>query len=172
MSTDFTLRGDPNVGASQADYEARFTASMRARDLQTQLNRMVGAINDLDGQIDGLLESIEGKELSNEGEIRGKAGEAQDALETLGAEVRRPPGSMGYRDWPRLIEQLRFVVRGIEGPQARPTDGQLEVLTEVEAAAAERAEELTAIVNGLIAELNALLEDAPKILTDWRRMIS
>jgi glycine cleavage system H lipoate-binding protein len=79
---------------------------------------------------------------------------------------------MNYRDWPRLVEQLRFVVRGIEGPQARPTEGQLEVLAEVEVAAAERAAELTAIVNGLIAELNTLLEDSPKILTDWRRLIS
>ncbi|MCH8153803.1 MAG: hypothetical protein IH786_00820 [Proteobacteria bacterium] len=31
---------------------------MRARDLQSQLNAMVGTIVDLNGQIDGLLESI------------------------------------------------------------------------------------------------------------------
>jgi hypothetical protein len=172
MSTTFELRGDPNVTASQADYEARFAAAMRARELETRLNRMVGTITDLDGQIDGLLESIEGKGLSNEDQIRDTAGEAKDALGTLGAEVRRPPGSMGYRDWPRLVEQLRFVSRGIQGPQARPTEGQVEVLTEVEAAAAQRAAELTEIINGVIAELNALLEDAPKIMTDWRRAIS
>jgi photosystem II stability/assembly factor-like uncharacterized protein len=172
FSTDFTLRGDPNVAASQADYEARFVAAMRARELQSELNRMVGTIVDLNGQIDGLVESIDGKELSNEADIRQVASRAQSALTTLEAEVRRPEGSMNYRDWPRLVEQLRFVVRGIEGPQARPTEGQLEVLAEVEVAAAERAAELTAIVNGLIAELNTLLEDSPKILTDWRRLIS
>jgi photosystem II stability/assembly factor-like uncharacterized protein len=172
FSTEFTLRGDPNVAASQADYQARFVAAMRARELQSELNRMVGTIVDLNGQIDGLVESIDGKELSNDADIRQVAGQAQSALTTLEAEVRRPEGSMNYRDWPRLVEQLRFVVRGIEGPQARPTEGQLEVLAEVEVAAAERADELTAIVNGLIAELNALLEDSPKILTDWRRLIS
>ena len=48
----------------------------------------------------------------------------------------------------------------------------MEVLTEVEAAAARRAEELSGIVLGVIAELNDLLADAPKILTDWRRTIS
>ncbi len=171
-STAFRLRGDPNVNASQADYVARHEAAMRARDLQSRMNRMVGAMVDMTGQIDGLMESITGKDLTNEVEIRRVGGEARTALVELEAEVRRPAGSMSYRDWPRLVEQLRFVVRGIEGPQARPTEGQLEVLGEVEAAAAERAQELSGIVNGLIAELNDLLADSPKILTDWRRLIS
>jgi hypothetical protein len=159
------------VTASQADYQERFTAAMRARDLQSQLNAMVGTIVDLNGQIDGLLESIDGKDLANESEIQSTASEAQEKLTTLEAEVRRPAGSMGYRDWPRLIEQLRTVARQIQGPQARPTEGQMRVLTEVEAAAAERAQELSVIVDGVIADLNRLLQDAPKILTDWRRVV-
>ncbi len=172
MSKDFQLRGDPNVAASQAVYEERFTAAMRARDLETQLNRMVGTILDLDGQIDGLLESIEGKNLSNEEQVRTVAGDAQGQLTAVGSEVRRPPGSMSYRDWPRLIEQLRNISRAVSGPQARPTVGQMEVLTEIEAGAAQRAQELSVIVNGVIADLNELLEDAPKIITNWRRAIS
>jgi photosystem II stability/assembly factor-like uncharacterized protein len=172
LSGDFQLRGDPNVGASQAVYTERFAAAMRARDLETRLNQMVGTIIDLNGQIGGLLDDIDGKGLANEAQIRETAGTAQDQLTTLEAEVRRPPGSMGYRDWPRVIEQLRTVARGFGTPQARPTVGQMEVLTEVEAAAAQRAEELSAIVNGVIADLNELLADAPKILTDWRRTIS
>ena len=168
VSTTFEVRGDPTVSASQADYEARFTAAMRARDLESQLNAMVGTIGDIDEQIDGLLESIDGKGLSNEGLIRQTAGEADEKLTTLSAELRRPPGSMNYRDWPRLIEQLRFVARGIQGAQARPTEGQLEVLSEIEVAAAERAQELSDIVDGVIAELNRLLEGAPKIITDWQ----
>jgi hypothetical protein len=132
---------------------------------------MVGTMVDLNGQIDGLLESIGGKDLTNEAEIRSTAGEAQEKLTTLEAEVRRPAGSMGYRDWPRLIEQLRTVARQIQGPQARPTEGQLVVLNEVEAAAAQRAQELSVIVDGVITDLNRLLQDAPKILTDWRRVV-
>jgi hypothetical protein len=168
LSTTFQLRGDPNVAASQADYEARFTAAVRARDLENQLNQMVGTITDLDGQLDGLLESIKGKGLANEDQIRRTAGDADGKLTTLSNELRRPEGGMGYRDWPRLIEQLRFVSRGLQGAQARPTDGQLEVLTEVEAATARRAQELSDIVDGVIADLNRLLEDAPKIVTNWQ----
>jgi hypothetical protein len=63
------------------------------------------------------------------------------------------------------------VARQIQGPQARPTEGQLVVLNEVEAAAAQRAQELSVIVDGVITDLNRLLQDAPKILTDWRRVV-
>jgi len=171
-STTFQLRGDPNVDATQADYVARYDAAVRARDLQTRMNRMVGAMGDVNAQIDGLLEAVEGKDVANEAQIRETAALAKEALNTLEAEVRRPEGSMNYRDWPRLAEQLRFVVRGIEGAQARPTEGQLEVLTEVETAAAERAQELDGIMNGLVDDLNGLLDDAPRIMTDWRRVIS
>ena len=169
LSGSFELSGDPNVAASQADYRARFTAAMRARDLQSELNRMAGTIGDLNGQVDGLLESIAGKDLANAAEIRATAGQAHEALGSLDNQVRRPQGAMGYRDWPRLIEQLRNVARGLQGPQAKPTEGQLQVLGEVETAAAQRAQELSDIVNGVIADLNALLADAPKIITDWRR---
>ena len=171
LSKDFQLRGDPNVAASQAVYDERFTAAMRARDLETQLNEMMGTIIDLDGQIDGLLESIEVKDLSNEEQVRSVADDAQSQLTAVSSEVRRPPGSMGYRDWPRLIEQLRNISRAVSGPQARPTVGQMDVLTEIEAGAAQRAEELSGIVNGVIADLNDLLEDAPKIITNWRRVV-
>ena len=150
----------------------RAVTGIAAQSQQEAPGRVRRAEEAAGGQIGGLLESIDGKGLSNEDQIRTTAGQAQDQLATLSNEVRRPPDGMGYRDWPRIIEQLRFVSRGINGPQARPTEGQLDVLTEVEAAAAQRAEELSTIVNGVIADLNELLADAPKILTDWRRTIS
>ena len=167
-STTFTLRGDPNVAASVADYEERFAAALRARDLQSQLNQMVGTINDLNTQLDDLVGSLDGKGLTNEDQIKETAGTAQEQLTAVRDELRRPPQAMSYRDWPRLVEQLRFVSRGIQGAQARPTEGQVRVLTEIEAAAQQRAQELSGIVNGVIADLNRLLEDAPKILTNWR----
>ncbi len=169
LSTAFEVRGDPNVQATAADYAARLEASRRAADLQERLDDMISAMRDLNGQIEGTLDAIEGKGLPNERSIRETAGAATDRLAALSDEVTRPPDGMGYRDWPRLAEQLRFVARGINGAQARPTRGQLEVLELVEQATEERAAELAEIIDTVISELNRLLEDQPKILTEWRR---
>jgi photosystem II stability/assembly factor-like uncharacterized protein len=168
QSTQFQLRGDPNVKASQADYDARFVAAMRARDLQSQLADMINAMSDIAGQVDGAVAGIEGKDVPNAAAIRAKAGEAKQKLGALDNEVQRPPQGMGYRDWPRLLDQLRFVAGGISGPQARPTAGQLEVLAEVERATQGRSAELTEIINTTIGELNRLLQGQPKILTNWQ----
>lgn len=169
LSKSFELRGDPTVEASQADYDARLAAAMRARDLQSDINHMVSTLIDLDGQVDGLLESIEGKGLANEDAVRAKAGEAQSRMDVLENELRRPPPRMGYRQWPRLAEQIGRLVRDMNGAQARPTEGQIEVLSEIEVQAQIRADELTTLINTTIAELNDLLGDAPQILSDWRR---
>ncbi len=174
LTTTFELRGDPNVNATQADYDARFAASRRALALQSQLNEMIAATRDLTEQVDHTLSAIEGKDVPNATSIRETAATAKDQLADLSNETNRPPDGMGYRDWPRLAEQLRFVAGGINGAQARPTAGQVEVLTLVEQATAQRATELTAIINGSIAELNRLLQDQPKIMTSFgtRRVIS
>ncbi len=169
LSKEFELRGDPNVQASQADYEARLAAALQARDLESRINEMVNTLIDLDEQVDGLVSSIDGKGLSNEGAIRSKAGEAQQQMEDLENELRRPLPRMGYRQWPRLSEQISRLARGMNSAQARPTDGQLEVLQDIEVQAEQRADELTTLINTTIVELNELLGDAPKIMSEWRR---
>jgi hypothetical protein len=173
-STRFTMRGDPNVGAAIADYEARYAAAVRGYELQSRIVAMARAIEDIDGQVEAVVESARGSAAADAAAIRTVGERALDRLADLIDQVQRPPEGMNYRDWPRLAEQLGFVLRGITGAQARPTAGQLEVLTTVEQGTSERAAELGEIINTDIAELNRLLRDRPKVFTSWQpgRIIS
>ena len=60
---------------------------MRARDLETQLNQVIGTIVDLEGQVDGLLESIDGKNLSNETQVRNTAGQLEVLTEAESSQI-------------------------------------------------------------------------------------
>ena len=71
---------------------------------------------------------------------------------------------MGYRIYPRLSEQLSFAARGITQAQARPTEGQLQVLMEVEEEIRQRERALQAIIDGPVASLNRLLQGRGRIL--------
>ncbi len=168
LSTDFRLRGDPNAAVSQADYQARFAAAHRALEIQVRLNEMLATIADLNEQIDNTLTAIEGKSVPNAEAIRAAAATAEEQLQALSDQTSRPPDGMGYRHWPRLVEQLRFVAGGINGAQARPTQGQLEVLDLIERSTRERATQLSGIVNGPVADLNRVLQGRSRILTSWR----
>ncbi len=168
LSTDFRLRGDPNAAVSQADYQARFAAARRALEIQVRLNEMLATIAELNEQIDHTLAAIDGKNVPNEEAIQAAAATAKDQLHALSDQTSRPPDGMGYRHWPRLVEQLRFVAGGINSAQARPTQGQLEVLDLIERSTRERATQLSGIVNGPVADLNGLLQGRSRILTSWR----
>ncbi len=125
---------------------------------------MIGTVTDLQTQIEGLQESLRGKDVPNAAEIRRQAEETLDQLDAVGSELRRPPGGMGYRDYPRLSEQLPSASRGFTGIQARPTDGQLQVIEEVAVAIDAKALELRAVIDGAVADLNSLLQGQARIL--------
>jgi hypothetical protein len=164
LSRSFQVRGDPEVTSTPADYRARTEAALQGREMETRLNRMIGTIMDLQAQLTGLEETLQGKNLPGQAQILSGIASAEEALDALDNDLRRPPPRMGYRQYPRLAEQLSFVTRGIAQAQARPTEGQLQVLGEVEGEIREAEGRLQSIVSGPISELNRLLQGRDRIL--------
>jgi hypothetical protein len=66
-----------------------------------------------------------------------------------------------------LSEELRSLNGNILSAQARPTEGQLVVLGELDQEASERINELNEIISTTISELNELLVTFPKIMIGW-----
>jgi len=163
-SKPFELRGDPDVALPLADYQAQFDAAMKARDLMVAAGELVSAADSLMEQIDALEMQVRRANVTNLDQILEQAGSAKARLETLLDKLRRPAPAMGYRQFPRLVEEIRYVAGNITGAQARPTDGQTTVLRELEHDAQERTEELRQIVDTDIAALNRLTGDLPKVM--------
>lgn len=169
MSREFQVRGDPAVQSTPADYQARTAAAFRGQQIQARLDGVIAQVADLRSQIEALLEGIRGKDVANAGEIRQAAEDALGRLRALDEQtLQRPPPRMGYRQYPRLAEQLSFVTRGIAQAQARPTDGQIQVLGEIEEGVTAAEHELQVIVEGPVAALNRLLGGQPRILVGRR----
>jgi len=166
-SKDFRVRGDPEVKIPQDAYEARTQAALRARDTESRLNAMIGALVGMRTQISSLQESVRREDPENGTGVLQQASEAIEAINALEDQLRRPPPRMGYRQWPRLSEQLSFVARGIAQAQARPTVGQLQVLGEIEEALEARAVDLQGLIDGPVAALNRLLEGQPAVRSGW-----
>ncbi len=167
ITKEFRFRGDPAVSISPDDYRARTDAALRGREIETRLNGMIGALVTMRSQIEDLLAAMEGKDLPGEAGIREEAKTAIQGIDELEDQLRRPPPRMGYRQWPRLAEQLSFVTRGIAQAQARPTEGQLQVMDEIEEALEARAADLRNLIDGPVAALNRLLEGQPAVWSGW-----
>jgi len=163
-SKTFELRGDPDVGLSMDDYRAQFEAGRKARELMASVGELTATADSLLEQVGQVEEQARRARLNNLDQILEQTGSAKAELETLLDKLRRPAPAMGYRQYPRLTEELRTLSGYILGPQAKPTAGQLTVLSELESDAAERTRELTTIIDGAIATLNRMLGDQPKVM--------
>ena len=169
LSKSFSVRGDPAVESSQADYEARTEAALRGREIQSRLNGMIGTVVDLRSQLSAVADALRTKDIPDKVQILDGIRDAGEALEEMENKLRRPPPRMGYRQYPRLSEQLSFATRGITQAQARPTEGQLQVMMEVGDAIEAAAGELQGIIDGPIAAVNRALDGRARILVGGSR---
>ena len=78
--------------------------------------------------------------------------------------MQRPPPQMSYRQYPRLSDEISRLMRSVAGAQARPTEAQMTVVSELRAELGERRAELQAIINGAIRELNDMLGNLPAVV--------
>lgn len=162
-STTVELRGDPDVNLSMTDYQAQFDAAKKARDLSVVVQRLVVTVDDLTQQVTAVEAQMRRANPPTLAQILESTGTALSQLRDLRNKLQRPAGAMNYRDYPRLIEQVRSVLGDITGAQARPTSGLLTALAELEGEQVQRARDLAAIVDTSIASLNRMLADFPKI---------
>ena len=169
QSRTFELRGDPDVDLPMADYQAQYDAAVKARDLMIEAGRLVSTSDDLLNQIDMVEDQVRRARMPNADQILEQTGSAKGQLEDLLNKLRRPQPAMNYRVYPRLVEEIRTVLGGITGGQARPTSGLLTVLGELEGDAAARAKELSTIVDTSIGTLNKMLGDMPKVVVPGGR---
>ena len=170
-SRSFQVRGDPRVEMTNAQYQAQFEVVLALRDLTSGINRSIGTAESVMKQLDDLAGTLSGAgdDASLVGEIRAAREEVQGVSD---AYLRRPPPRMGYRQRPRVSEELRSLMGAIGNVQAPPTQPQLARLEQIRGEAQEAMDALQRVLDTTIRELNEKLGDRPHIMTGQPRIIS
>jgi hypothetical protein len=92
-----------------------------------------------------------------------KAG-LQRIAELRDAKVVRPLPGLGYRQFPRLREELQSLSGAINGAAARPTAGQVLRLNELKGETTQIVGEVDATLNTVIRDVNAKIAGKPFII--------
>jgi len=135
-STPLQVRGDPRMEMPMAHYQAWHDTSQALVDLSTKTNRMLDRVHKLQGRLASLEETIEDAGLDDTEAVSEKVESAKDQLKQLDNKLQRPPPRMNYRQYPRLGDEVGRLMSGIVGVQARPTEAQVTVLSELQSEAA------------------------------------
>jgi hypothetical protein len=173
---------DPRYDIAHADLVAQLGTGTELRELTTRVNAVVSETNDLLRQLEALHVQLAGDSTRTSRLASANARATPQALAAIDSATRelrhfrdsvltRPAPVMGYRQYPRLAEEVNtvsgMVWRGISPPTAGEKLRLTELVRETDAAQSR----LDNIVNTRIAKVNELLGGTPHIIAPPSRRV-
>ncbi len=153
------VEADPRETATQGDYVAQRDAALKLRDLTSRVNGLLDRLADVQRQL----------ETQREVARRDRADlapydKAIDAIKAFRADkLARPLQGLGYRQYPRLREEIQSVSGGITAAASRPTDSQMLRLKELEDETAATLADAAKMLSDLVGPINDALKGRPVI---------
>jgi hypothetical protein len=166
QSSKLTVKGDPRIEMSQADYQAQFDAAKTLRDLTSRVNGAVDTTLSLRMQLAGLQQQMKMAGAQSE-EMKPVAEALDEALEEVKAidnRLRQPVIGMMYRQYPRIMEELFMSTIFLVGSTSPPTEPQMVVVEELKRDAEGILADVDKLVQTTIRDLNQTLGAFPKIM--------
>ena len=163
--TKVEIEADPRIEMSKEDYMAQAKELLHLQSLLSQTNELLNESSDLLTQLKSLKKSVGKEDPSATKAIT----QAMKSLQELRDEWMRPPPSMGYRQRPRLREEIRSLMWAIGGADALPTNPQKNRVVQLEAETKTAIQKFTNVISEEIAELNALMKNMPQVKSTYTR---
>jgi hypothetical protein len=157
LTGNLTVTLDPGVQATPADLEAQLKASFGALALQARVGDVIDRVDAMSSQLTAL-----DAQLAKQTPAPAVRGQVKSALDTLkkfkDEELVRPIPGLGYRQYPRLREDVQslsgYLTRGFRAPNAGEVERMKDLTAQVDQAVAK--------ANGLIAKDIAAINEAMK----------
>jgi hypothetical protein len=157
MSETVRVTLDPGVQATAAELDAQAQASFQALALAARVNTVIERVDAMLGQLAAL-----DAQLARQTPAPAVRAQVTKAIETLRTfkddELARPMPGMGYRQYPRLREDVQslagYLGRGLRAPNAGELERMKDLTVQVDQAVAK--------VNGIIAKDIAAINEAMK----------
>jgi len=158
---------DPRVPTTPAELEAQLTAALALRDLVTRSNTTVERANSLIAQLTALQDRLNRNAAGTPAGLKEMVSSTLDSIKQLrDDDLTRPYPNMGYRQYPRIAQEIQSIAGAVSRVPMRPTDGQALRLKEL-------ADELDKVVGALnklqsdqVGRVNEMMKSAPFILTE------
>ena len=171
---------DPRSDMTPAQLVAQRDAAVRMTELTVRVNRVIATTDDVLLQLSRLQERLR-RPASPDSATTAAAGDAlQAASPQLTREVTsaiaelkvfrdsvlaRPMPRLGYRQYPRLREEVQTVTGMIARPMMPPTAGELLRAGELQVEVDQAQQRLDGMLGGRVASINRMLEGTPHVLT-------
>jgi hypothetical protein len=155
---------DPRARVSAADLVAQRDAGLELRELSARVTRVLGRTNNLIQQLTNLGTVLRRNAPTERPAIEEARGALDELREFRDSQLARPLAGLGYRQYPRLREEVQSLYGAVTRSLTRPTDPQVLRKGELTSETGVAEQRLNSIVTGRIARLNALLKNLPHVM--------
>jgi photosystem II stability/assembly factor-like uncharacterized protein len=165
-STTLRVQADPRIQIAMDDYAAQLTASLELRDLISQVNGLIDGTRSLDEQVRNLKEAVKANPdaVPDSEDALSAADGALEEITAFEDRLTYPVPGLGYRQVPRLREELSSLRGSVGGPPSPPTEGEMVRLAELRDETSQTIVDFNALLATTIAGLNDRLGGSTRIL--------
>jgi hypothetical protein len=169
VESKIVVRADPRIKVSDQDLALKTQTTLALRDQLSQTHKLINRTDESIKQLNELRQRIKsaGSESGLDNAVNGQIDEAIKKLKEFEDEVlRRPPPNMGYRQRPRLKEEIADLFGAVDDATARPTQPQLGRLEELKQETQDASNQLNRIINENVMPINEKVKNLPQVIID------
>jgi hypothetical protein len=166
LTTTVTVDPDPRVDIPQSYYLAQRDAALETQDLISQVNGIIEAANGVERQVRELMTAARTTTDNGNDDLAEACRAALTEIESVLDRAVRPPPRMGYRQAPRIREELNTLFGAITAVASQPTEGEMVRLGELKAETADLQASWDRVVQTGIARINTLAGGLPRIVVN------
>ena len=160
------VRNDPRVEMTQAQVVAQHDAAKAVEVTQGRVARVIGNVDDLLRQLTGVQSTLRATRDANMAAPLAEIdGTMKDLRHFRDSVLARPLAGLGYRQYPRLREEVQTISGMIARPQWAITEGEKlrsgELVTETDGA----QQRLDTIVRDRVGKINEMLKGTQHVIT-------
>jgi hypothetical protein len=171
---------DPRSEMTSPQLAAQADAAARSAELTDRVTRIIRTTDDVLLQLTRLQEQLRAPALADSGATTAGDGAPPVASPHVAAQVSgaikdlrhfrdsvlaRPLAGLGYRQYPRLREEVQTVAGMVSRPMMPPTAGELLRLGELRTEVDQAQGRLDGILQGPVAAINRELANVPHVIT-------
>ena len=172
LATTIEVRADPRIGLPLADYQQRTKTMLGLRELLSETNTMINTTKTYRQQLQQLAWNLEQnpdqdfdktvfEDIKKAGQ---KISDLQDNY------LKRPPPAMNYRQRPRIREEIRSLMRAVNGATNKPTQPQLDRVVQLREEVGAAQSILQQIKDTDLQKINEKTKNVPPIAVGRKNM--
>jgi hypothetical protein len=160
-----TIQNDPRVEMTPAQVTAQHDAALQLQALGLRVTRVISGVDDLITQLSNTQTTLRRNARDNAAVLTEIDGTLKDLRHFRDSVLARPMQGLGYRQYPRLREEVQTVTGQVSRPQWPMTEGEKlragELRTENDGAQTR----LDGIITDRVGKINEMLKGTQHVIT-------